>query len=150
MEIKTEDKITKILKNEHKLVRKNLEKILKAEQPMFDLYLQTVTAIDKHFRGEEALLFSKFENNPKARRLIMGLKKEHDYGRQLICENNSISATAETENWLANVKVLDDLVSSHFKVEEDDVFPMVDDALSKAEEKELARRYLVAEAQTGA
>jgi hemerythrin superfamily protein len=134
------ESIVKILKDEHNLVRENFKKILEGNNPMTDIYSQTADAILNHFLGEEKLVFPKFESNPETRRLTHELIEEHALARKTIKELSSPS-TSDNEKWFAKVKVLNDMLDNHFKLEEDDVFPKVGNMLSDKEQKDIGKQY---------
>ncbi len=108
---------------------------------MRDVYSQIAAAIMNHFLGEEKLVFPKFESNPETRRLTYELYEEHRIARRTINELGSTSASLDNERWLAKAKVLDDILNTHFKVEEDSVFPKAKLMLSDEEQKDIGRRY---------
>ena len=134
------ENIVEILKSEHDLVRSNLKKVLDGNSVDQDVISQTANAALNHFTGEEKLVFPKFESMQETRRLTYALYEEHGLARKLISEIAQ-SSTADTDRWLARIKVLDDLTSAHFRDEEEVVFPKAQEALDAQTLEEIGRRY---------
>jgi len=134
------ENIVEILKSEHDLVRSNLKKVLDGNSVDQDVISQTANAALNHFTGEEKLVFPKFESMQETRRLTYALYEEHGLARKLISEIAQ-SSTADTDRWLARIKVLDDLTSAHFRDEEEVVFPKAQEVLDAQTLEEIGRRY---------
>jgi len=134
------ENIVEILKSEHDLVRSNLKKVLDGNSVDQDVISQTANAALNHFTGEEKLVFPKFESMQETRRLTYALYEEHGLERKLISEIAQ-SSTADTDRWLARIKVLDDLTSAHFRDEEEVVFPKAQEVLDAQTLEEIGRRY---------
>lgn len=128
------------LKNEHRQVKQNLQQILNENRQLMDVYTQTIDALSMHLAGEERLIYPKLEDNASTRRMALQSYEEHNIAKQLISDMSSVST--DTERWLAKVRVLNDVVSHHIDVEENQVFPRAKEILSIEQQSQLKQQYL--------
>ncbi len=128
-----------ILKMEHRDVKRLFKQIVDEERYQDSIYLQIKTALSLHMAGEEKLFYSRLENNPETRDLVLESYEEHDVGKKVI---NDIDNATDDDAKLARVKVLSEAVDMHIKEEEDDLFKKAKKVLSDEEEREIARQFM--------
>ncbi len=120
------DSIFGILRQEHAQVRQNLERIVQTNQPLNDLFNQTAAALTAHMRGEEEYLYPRLGDNANTRLMAFQSYEKHNLAKQLL---NSMSTAADSERWMAKVRVLYTIINNHITVEENQVFPKAKEVL---------------------
>ncbi len=128
-----------ILRQEHKDVKKLFKQIVDEARYQENIYMQIKTALNLHIMGEEKVFYSRLENNPETRNLILESYEEHDLGRKII---NDIDSSTESDAKWAKVKVLSEAIDMHVKEEEDDLFKKAKKVLSDDEEREIAKQFM--------
>jgi hemerythrin-like domain-containing protein len=137
--IKNNATIYDILKQEHKDVKKLFKQIVDENRYQDDVYMQIKNALAMHMAGEEKLFYSRLENNPETRELVLESFEEHDVGKKVI---NDIDNSADDDAKLAKVKVLREAIDQHFEEEEGSLFKKAKKVLSNEEEREIARQFM--------
>jgi hemerythrin-like domain-containing protein len=136
MEDKTS--IFSILRHEHDIVKANLTQLINQNVTRTDIFMQTRDALNSHMRGEETVLYPMLEGKPNMRSIALASKEEHDLARQII---NEVPAATSNDEWISKIRVLNDLVTKHAEVEENDVFPQAKAYLSTEQQDNLGREY---------
>ena len=138
MHTEDKDSFFNVLKQEHGLIKQNLKRILDANNPMIDLFSQTVNALNAHMKGEEEYLYPRLEDNAKTRQMAFVSYEEHSIIKQLV---NGMGMATDNDRWMARVRVLYTVLKQHIDVEESDVFPRAKDVLFEQTEHEIRKQY---------
>jgi hemerythrin-like domain-containing protein len=128
-----------LLKIEHRDVKKLFKQIVDNERFQEDVYSQIKTALTIHMEGEEKVFYSKLENNPESRDIVLESFEEHDVGKKII---NDIDNSSLDDVKLAKVKVLNEAINQHIEEEESDLFKKAKKVLSNEQEREIARQFM--------
>jgi hemerythrin-like domain-containing protein len=128
-----------LLKIEHRDVKKLFKQIVDNERFQDDVYSQIKTALTIHMEGEEKVFYSKLENNPESRDIVLEAFEEHDVGKKII---NDIDNSSIDDVKLAKVKVLNEAINQHIEEEESDLFKKAKKVLSNEQEREIARQFM--------
>jgi len=128
-----------LLKIEHRDVKKLFKQIVDNERFQDDVYSQIKTALTIHMEGEEKVFYSKLENNPESRDIVLESFEEHDVGKKII---NDIDNSSLDDVKLAKVKVLNEAINQHIEEEESDLFKKAKKVLSNEQEREIARQFM--------
>jgi hemerythrin superfamily protein len=133
-----EGSIYDILKSEHRQIKASLQEIINSGRIMKDIFNQTASALEMHMKGEETLLYPRFERYTNTRMLALRSFEEHHLAKMAI---NDINAAPEDDRWIAKIAVLYDVLNRHIDQEENEVFPNARKILTDAEAMQLGREY---------
>jgi hemerythrin superfamily protein len=139
MHTEDKDSFFNILKQEHAQIKQNLKRILDANNPMTDLFSQTVNALNAHMKGEEEYLYPRLEDNASTRQMAFVSYEEHNISKQLL---NNMELATDNDRWMAKVRVLYTVLKHHIDVEESEVFPRAKDVLFEQTEREIRKQYI--------
>jgi len=128
-----------ILKREHEMVIRNVQRITESNQPLTDLFKDIDNALSTHMEGEEELLYPKLENSPNRQMAFMSYE-EHNLIKQLL--NSINSSTTDPDRWIAKVRVLEIILNNHINFEENQVFPKAKEVMFQQSETALRNQYL--------
>ncbi len=134
-----ETSIFAILRREHSQAKENLSQMINENRPMSEMFSQTRDALNSHMRGEESVLYPILETNASTRSLALASIEEHNMAKQVM--NDMPTASASNEQWNAKIRVLNDLISRHVEVEENEVFPKAKAYITEDQAKNLGREY---------
>ena len=128
-----------LLKIEHRDVKKLFKQIVDNERYQDDVYSTIKTALTLHMDAEEKVFYSKLENNPESRDIVLEAFEEHDVGKKII---NDIDNSTADDVKLAKVKVLSEAIDQHIDEEEGDLFKKAKKVLSDDQEHDIARQFM--------
>ncbi len=132
--------IYELLKQDHDAVKSMFKQMLESGKFDAGSYAQIEQALRMHLAGEEKLFYSRIENNPEMRTLVLEAYEAHDLGKQIMIDidmSENLSA-----DWLfAKVKLLNEAVDLHFKEEEDDLFKRTKNVFSVDDEAALGKLF---------
>lgn len=103
------------------------------------LFAQLKYELDTHAELEEQIVYPVLERIDALRPKIQEGRKEHDLVKQQLTDLDQASAqsSADSETWMAQLKVLQESVQHHVKEEENDIFPVARKAFNDAELRRL-------------
>lgn len=129
----SESKLYNMLEEDHEKVKGLLKKTVDNET---DKHFKTIKQeLEAHMQGEENHLYPELENEDKV--TILEGYEEHKLTKQVLKEMDKLSKT--DDRWFAKANVLKDLVEHHVEEEEEEIFPLAQKSLSKAQENKIAK-----------
>ncbi len=137
------DILTK-LHGEHEQFKELLDEMLAAEgaAKRATLFKTFKTALTKHARAEEKVLYERLIARHKAKSRLVGFEGnvEHEVADVLVAKATKIRNKASNE-WTATIKVLKEILSHHIREEEGDVFAQVRENFTHDERHALGEEF---------
>lgn len=125
---------TNLLKKQHKKVKAALDEMSEAEKVDVKKLRQVADELVAHMVIEEHIFYPAVKSVDKD--IVIESFEEHAVARFEL--QRALAAKGDDQQ--ARVKVLKELIEHHVKEEEEELFPKVDKALSKAKNVALAKR----------
>jgi len=138
--------IYKTLKEEHGKVKKMLKGILSEKdgsgmEALNGIISDVKKELEAHMGKEEKYFYSALEEDDDARKLIFEAYEEHNIVKNLLNNFDGTGAMEDRDQWMARVKVLDDMVLHHIKEEEGEVFKEAKKFLEKDQEERIGQEF---------
>jgi iron-sulfur cluster repair protein YtfE (RIC family) len=126
------------LKGEHREVAVLMEHC--AATPTMELYERVRAELLAHATAEEEVFYSALEQIPVTKELAIKSREQHDHIERILMELDPL--TAGEPLWLERFNELVSEVEAHVQEEEDALFPMAEQVLTKPQHKILEERYI--------
>ena len=107
-----------VLKDEHKIAKKDMDHVLKGKSKDFD---KVYNELDIHMRGEEVVVYTIFKEVEKLKPKIIEAFEEHKHAKMILEELKTMDM--DNEEFKPKLKVLSEMVKHHVDEEEQDLFP---------------------------
>jgi len=122
--MKRNENLFQLIKKDHRLVSSLFSKINKtnenAGKTREKLYLELRENLDLHARAEEAVVYPQLKEREKTKDIGYEAVEEHAIMKFLFSKIDAEEPT--TEEWMAQVTVLKEVVEHHVEEEEDEMF----------------------------
>ena len=128
--------ITEALTDHHKEMRKLMSQIAKDPEK----FVLLKKHLDVHHELEEDLLLSKLNTMKDIKEESLESQEEHYVLNVLLLDLADFPK--DNFRWEVKFKVLEEILNHHLDEEEEDLFPEVEDKLSKKEQEELGRKFI--------
>ena len=129
-------KATSLLKQQHRNTRRALTQLAKSGEPGREkLRAQMADELVAHMAIEERIFYPTARRTVRKPELVEGSYEEHDVAKFSLIRLLQIPITDPT--FEVKARVLKKLLDSHIKVEEEELFPMLERAMEEAELKRL-------------
>lgn len=131
-----------LLKKDHRKVEDLFKKIEKAEDNTKEktaLFKELKNELAIHMEFEEKNLYTAIKECDKTHDLTMESFEEHHVAKFLIKEIEQLSA--DKDEWIAKVTVLQENIEHHVEEEEGELFPKAKKVLSKEKIEALTLKY---------
>lgn len=136
-----DEPIWDVLKRDHEAVAAIADAMRTADEAEARaLLLRLDRELTAHTRAEEAVLHGQFIHDERAQPRVLEGLEEHRRLHAAIAELELLPAG--DDKWAARVSELGDAVRSHFKAEEDALFPLAREVMSAIQASDVAARYL--------
>jgi iron-sulfur cluster repair protein YtfE (RIC family) len=129
------ENLYEMLKDDHTKVKDLLEKTI--EEKSAKKFPQIKKELEVHMEGEEEYFYPDLKKDD-AVTIIEGYY-EHSLAKKVI--NDIEDEKKENDEWLARVKVLQDLIKHHIEEEEDEIFKLAKEKLNKKKEDEIYKKF---------
>jgi hypothetical protein len=128
--------ITEALTDHHGEMRK-LVKEIKTDPSRFILLKKH---LDVHHELEEDLLLSKLNNKKEINDKSLESQEEHFVMNILLLDLADFPK--DNSRWMVKFKVFEEILEDHLSEEEDDLFPEVDNIITKEEQATLGAQFI--------
>ncbi len=141
--MKRNENLFQLIKKDHRLVSSLFSKINKtnenAGKTREKLYLELRENLDLHARAEEAVVYPQLKEREKTKDIGYEAVEEHAIMKFLFSKIDAEEPT--TEEWMAQVTVLKEVVEHHVEEEEDEMFKKMEKAFSEEEIAEMGQQF---------
>lgn len=128
----TKGDVYKVLKEDHENVKELLKEVLETKNT--SKYPEIKKQLQGHMTGEENFLYPPMEFVDEE--MIKKNRYEHDLvWRKILYLDNAI----QDEEWMLNLKELNDLIIKHIEREENVLFPKASEILSEEAEEDILK-----------
>ena len=133
------------LKGEHQEVSMLLERCASTDtsdagiKERVDLYEKLRAELLAHATAEEEVFYSALEQIAETKPLALKAREQHDHVERILMELDSLAA--HEPSWMERFNALVQEVEAHVREEEDHLFPIAENALTKHQAKALDERY---------
>jgi hemerythrin superfamily protein len=127
-----------LLKDDHRKVKKIFSDLNKEKGDRRSLFRELDNELTVHAEIEEKVFYPAAKNAEPTRDLVLESIEEHKQIKMVLGDLEK--ADMRTDEWAADLQVLQEDVEHHIGEEEDDLFPKVKKLLSTSELEELGAR----------
>jgi hemerythrin superfamily protein len=142
--MKRNENLFQLLKKDHRLVSSLFSKISKTKEnagkTREKLYLELRENLDLHARAEEAVVYPLLKEREKTKDIGYEAVEEHAIVKFLFSKIDAEEPTSD--EWMAQVCVLQEVVDHHVEEEEDEMFKKMEKAFSEEEIAEMGRQFV--------
>jgi hypothetical protein len=132
--------ILRELKNDHKQLLKQFEKLSKKKNAQADAgFEQLRVALTAHSKAEEKVFYKAIEGDAQAHEMVLEGYEEHHVADLLLKE--LARKKGDGERWHAKLMVLQEVVEHHVQEEESEIFAAAEKALPVAERKKMGEKF---------
>jgi hypothetical protein len=133
---KMAENLYEMLENDHSKVKDLLENTIEEESAKeFPIIKKE---LEVHMEGEEQYFYPELKKEDEVT-IIEGYY-EHDLTKKVIYDIEN--EKKESEEWLARVKVLQDLIEHHVEEEEEEIFKLAKENLNKEKEEQIKQKIV--------
>ncbi len=129
-----------LLKADHKTVSELFEKVKATEDKAAhkQLFEKINQELETHAHIEETIFYPTIIENEEIKDIVLEGIEEHKQVKTLLCEIPNLSD--DSEKFEAKLKVLMEDVEHHVEEEEEEMFPLVEDAFDEDQLEELGEQ----------
>jgi hemerythrin-like domain-containing protein len=127
------------LKKEHQAVKGIIQQIRQGKGNAENLLSRLQQELSVHMNGEEKLFYSILSENESAKEKAFEACEEHHVARTVLQELQDLPT--DNERWMAKLQVFQEILEHHIEEEENEIFEVAQEVISREQENRIASQY---------